>query len=78
MKGIASMIMVGVVMLFGILLIEGHCGDFTTGLSYMKNGHSEGTEKTETRCINDGVGIDLGYEFEPLTYARSPRRRSII
>ena len=43
-------------------------GNFTTGLSYMKNGHSEGTEETKTRCINDGAGINLGYEFEPLTY----------
>jgi len=41
-------------------------GDMTYGVSYMRNGHSEGTEETKTRCVNDGVGIDVGYDFEPL------------
>ena len=66
MKGIASMIMVGVVMLFGILLIEGHCGELGMGLSYMPSGHSEG--RYDHRCVNDGVGVDVGYDWEPLSY----------
>ncbi len=59
-----------IIMLIGLVIpsTSTFAGDFTAALSYMKNGHSEGTEETKTRCVNDGVGIDLGYEFEPLRY----------
>jgi len=65
---VIPIIIIAALMLFAIITSDAWSGNFTTGLSYMKNGHSEGTEETKTRCINDGAGIDLGYEFEPLTY----------
>ena len=33
--------------------------------SYVPNGHSEGTTD---RCINEGWGADIGYEFDQFKY----------
>ncbi len=59
---------IGIILIGIVVASTSFAGDLTLGLSFMKNGHSEGTEETKTRCVNDGAGVDLGYQFEPLTY----------
>jgi hypothetical protein len=69
MKNITMMILVGAMLLFGVLVIEGHSGEMGVGLSYMEAGHSEGNESDgNNRCVNEGVGVDVGYDWEPLSY----------
>jgi hypothetical protein len=64
-RGVISMILMAVVLLFSVLLIEGICGELNTGLSYIPMAHSE---QEHDRCMNDGYAVDVGWLWKPVEH----------